>query len=492
MRLALALALIGCGGERAASAPQPGVAPALDALIAGVASGSLQALGAAVAEPIGVPLHHAKPIWKLAGAKGHLVGVDAGGGLVVWDAKTARPVATFQSAITRPERIAIAPDGGRLALCANKACELIDLDTGAGQMIDAGAPVVGCAWFPDGRLGIAAANLALYEAKTLLPIEPLSPSEPPASLAIGASGFVAIATTLGSVWYWSGKGGEPPRLVAAHLDPTLPIAIGPREHYAYQIDHEGHIHAWLLDRLEAPGHGQFPADATDVLRDWVVTPRGLVDPDTDRPVLAIADTAVAWGDQLATLRGDTATLWTFGGLLIGHSNAIVAIVPRGDRLLTAARDGLAIVWKNGAIVRTFARADAPLVGTGFVTDTRIATGDAEGHVHLYDIDSGTELAHFDYEADLACLVVQPDGRVAVATTAGQLETRDAVLTHPQPLATSPCRPGTPIATAGDWRITGDASGALRLHPLTSQAAIARACGILRRFERSDELGAACR
>jgi hypothetical protein len=66
-----------------------------------------------------------------------------------------------------------------------------------------------------------------------------------------------------------------------------------------------------------------------------------------------------------------------------------------------------------------------------------------------------------------------------------------VLTHPLALASSPCPTGPPTATMGDWRITGDAHGAVRLHPLTAQTAVLRACGILRRFDRAAEL-AACR
>ena len=384
-------------------------------MIASLQRGSLAELADAVAEPIGVPLHHDRPLWRLAGAKGHLVGVDARGGLVVWDAKTARPVARFQATGAAPEQIAISPDGQRLALCAGPNAELIDLDTGAPTPLSTRAPIATCGWLPDGRFAlVTAAGVETFDAKTLAPLETLPATEP----------------------------------------------VG----------------------LIAP----------DSFRGWAVTPRGLVDPATDRPVLALPDSVVAFGDQVATLRGDTATLWTFGGLLIGHSDAITAIVPRGDRVLTASRDGLAIVWKNGAIQHAMPRAAAPLVGAGFVTDTRIATGDAAGLVQLWDVDSATELARWTYPAGLACLAVQADGRVAVATLDRQDETRDAVLTHPQPLAAAPCKAGlAPAVTMGDWQITGDAAGRLRLRPLGLQTARARACGILRRFERNAEVGAAC-
>ena len=453
--LALALAATACGGGARTADPAPaGIAPAIDALVAAVRAGALPALDV-VAEPIGVPLHHDRPLWRVAGAKGHVVGVDAGGGIVVWDARSARPLARFQATTITPEQIAIAPDGQRLALCAGPNAEVIDLDTGASAPLSTHAPIVGCAWFPDGRLAIAAAGLETFDAKQLAPLEPMDIAEPPATLAIDATGAVAITTTTGARWLWSGKGGDPPKLVEASTAPKQ------------------------------------PADALDAAGRWVVTPRGLVDPGTDRPVLAIPDTIAAFGDQLVTARGDAAMLWSFGGLLIGHSDAITSIVPRGERLLTASRDGLAIVWKNGAIQHAMPRAAAPLVGAGFVTDTRLAAGDASGEVHLWDIDSGADLAHWTYPAGLACLVVQPDGRIAVATIDHQYETRDAVLTHPSPLASSPCATAPPTATMGDWRITGDASGALRLHPLSVQTAVARACGILRRFDRADEL-AACR
>ena len=455
--IAIAIAVGACGGEPAPAPPPPtGIMPAVDTLIAAVRDRTLARLDM-VAEPIGVPLHHDKPLWRVAGAKGHVVGVDAGGGIIVWDARTARPLARFQAGLKAPERIAIAPDGARLAVCAGSNAEVIDLDTGAISPLSTRTPIVGCAWFPDGRFAIAAAALETFDPKQLAPLDPLPIADLPATLAIDGAGAVAITTAHGSLWQWSGKGGDPPTLGDGAARPV--------------------------------GHAP---DELGTLGRWRVTPRGLVEPGTDRPVLAIPDTVAAFGEQLVTMRGDVVTLWTFAGLLIGHSDAITAIVPRGERLLTASRDGLAIVWKNSAIQHVLPRATAGLVGAGFVTDTRLVAGDASGEVHLWDIDSGADLAHWTYPGGLACLAVQSDGRVAVATVDQQFETRDAVLTHPLPLATAPCTPGPagPVVM-GDWRITGDAAGNLRLHPVSAAAAIARACGILRRFDRADALPA-CR
>lgn len=410
MKLLAIAVLAACGGEPAPLTPPHGGAPALDALIAALQRPSLAALDAIVAEPIGVPLVHRAPLWRMAGAKGHVAGVDATGGVVVWDARTARPLARFQSAIPAPTHIAIAPDGAHLALCGTAELDILDLDTGATHRIDT-APIDECAWLADGRLR---AGVATYDAKTFEPIA--TPDDAPDAA------------------------------------PPPPVAFPP----------------------------------------FTPTARGLVDPTTDRPVLALADAVAAWGDQLVTLHDDVATLWTFGGLLIGHSDAIVAIAPRGDRLLTAARDGHAIVWRNGAIEHRLPRAPAALVGAGFVSDRLVATGDANGHAQVYDVGDVREIAHVDVAPDLACLVVQADGRIATATTTGVFETRDAMLEHPAPLATSPCPTGPPVATAGEWRITGDSAGAIRLHPVSLRAAIARACGILRRFDREGDAGAVCR
>ncbi len=366
--LALAL-LVACGGERVAPAPSiEGVAPAVDALIAAVKTPSLAKLDAIITEPIAMPLHHATKLWQLAGAKLRLAGVDAGGGVIVWDGRTGRPIAQYRSAITAPEKIAISPDGEHLELCAGATAEVIELGTGVKKLVDGG---------------------------------------------------------------------------------TCPVETKDR---------------------------------------WVAAPRGLLDPETDKPVLAIPDAVALFGDALATLKDDTATLWTFGGLLIGHSDAIVSIVARDERLLTASRDGTAIVWKNSAIQHVLPRAASPLVGAGFVTDTRIVVGDADGNATLWDLDSSTALAHWTYPGGLSCLVVQRDGNVAVATRDGQLETRDAVLTHPQPLAASPCGGLATSVVVGEWKITGDAQGNLRIHPTTLGGAVARACGILRRFDRADEAG----
>ncbi len=364
--LALVTALAACGHESPSSISLAGVAPAVDALIAAVKSGSVARLDPLIAEPIGVPLRHPTKLWRLAGAKTRLAGVDAGGGVVLWDARTARPLARYRSAVTAPEQIAISLDGEKLELCGAGVVEIIELGTGVAKL-DTGT--------------------CTQESKER----------------------------------------------------------------------------------------------------FVATPRGLVDPESDRPVLAIPDTVALMGDALATLGADdTATLWTFGGLLIGHSDAIVSIVPRDDRLLTASRDGLAIVWKNSAIQHVLPRATSPLVGAGFVTDTRAAVGDADGNATLYDLDSSAALAHWSYPGGLACLVVLRDGHVAVATKDGQFESRDAVLAHPTPLAAAPCTPATATsAMAGEWKITGDDHGNLRIHPTTLAGAVARACGILRRFDRAD-------
>lgn len=422
MQLALPalVALAACSTAPPPSPPeQRGRVPAVDALVDAVIANKLEPIAAIVAEPIAAPLPHVAPLVMLAGAKDRLVGYDAKGGVLVWDPKSARPLARFQPT-TSAKQIALSPDGNWLALCGD---EVVALEVASGTEIHTynDAPI-GCGWFADGRLGVAGSSgLRIFDAKTISPVDTL-PIEGARQVSVGATG-AEIVTASGAVWTWSGKGGEQPVLdETAHRDPTHAIVIGGED---------------VADAISADGR-------------WVVTPRGLVDPTTNQPVLAIPGLAAGWSDQAAALTPDGgAVVYAFGGFLIGHSGPIVAIASRGEDLLTASADGYAIVWRNASIAARTPRSDSPLVAAGWLDDHHFATRDAQGRERRYDAKTG-----------------EPDGE-----------------------ATAPLTSQT-SANVGAWRITGDAAGALRLHALSLDAASARACGILRRFGRGDE--ASCR
>ena len=435
------LVLAACGrASEPAPPPQTGHAPAVDALIQAIATGDLAKL-VTVGEPIAAPLQASGLTWLL-GAHDHVVGLDAHGTATVWDAKSARPLGRYAT-LPDPVHVAISPDGARLVVCGAERSAVLELAGGRLRPMIQNVPIVGCGFLPDQRLVIVTTELIVFDGKTLQQVDDQGTGGTPASLAIGPAGTVAVARTDGRVWRWSGKGGDPPTIVDAHADRTAPIAFGPRERYLYQVIGDAMV-TWQPDALDQPPQpSTLPPGAP--FRDWVTTPRGLVDPDTGAPVLAIPDATAAFADQVAALHADgTAELWTFGGILVGHSQAITAIVPHGDRVLTTGLDGLALIWRDGQIAVRLPRGPQPLLAADWVDDDHVAVRDATS------------------------------GRIYQVSTGAQTGTTDLPLSS----ATS--------AQTGEWTITGDAHGQLRLRPVTIEAAVARACGLVRRFDRLDE------
>jgi WD40 repeat protein len=232
-----------------------------------------------------------------------------------------------------------------------------------------------------------------------------------------------------------------------------------------------------------------------------------------RPLVLGADgagavTALAWspdGARVASAHVDGSTrLWdvaTGAALAVrpdprpvdepGDHEGHLALAFAGDgATLYAARPaGETLVLAAGDLAT---RATLPGRLLAVAADGTLATAIGDGGVLIHPPGGGAPITLAAGAGAALAAAFADDGRLAVAHVGGTVELW-AARGHERiaTLTASGLGPATALAFTGAHLAVGHASGALRLHPTTPAAAVARACGIAARFGRARETAAYC-
>ncbi|MBL9016185.1 MAG: protein kinase [Myxococcales bacterium] len=429
---------------------------------------------ALTAGPPLVPLRHEGVIKYFTSVGDTLIGVDDARELVLWSARSGKPLGSHPSALPQPERPRASPDGKRVVVCGfDPIGEVFELATGAHVTFEAKADFAGCAFLPDGRVITAADDVALRDPATGAVVKRFSLPARASSLALGPDGRVAVTTIDGTLWLWSGGeptaiatklplGGTsafdrtgtilysnghdqivrafdlanpsaPPRVVfenttaqlaALVVDPaTDRAAVGMWDHdgarhsrvFGAPANLDGNIQAWtgtwgVFDRLG-------PLAITDVERGGIVLP--LTAHAGETHVVEVV------GDRIASASRDGAAfLWDAAsgaetGMLLGHTGEIVAALARGDLLLTASHDGTARVWDSSGAPIAVVPGPRELTAAVWLDDARFVVGDLGGHVRTIEARTGKILSDVDAGAPVSALAAG-HGRLAIGTLGGAL------------------------------------------------------------------------
>ncbi len=164
--------------------------------------------------------------------------------------------------------------------------------------------------------------------------------------------------------------------------------------------------------------------------------------------------------------------------LFADGDAIFAVRPAGTTRVLAAADLSARGMLDG---RVLAR-----------TPGRQVRALGEGTVIVKDARGERRLA--GHRAAITAAVLSSDGAwLATASVDGSVRLWDPAREDPTRLVIAPVGLGTPVtlAFAGGGLVIGFSSGGVRLVPITPAGALARACGVARRFGRTADVTPWC-
>ncbi|MEM1011173.1 MAG: hypothetical protein AAGI46_03005 [Planctomycetota bacterium] len=102
--------------------------------------------------------------------------------------------------------------------------------------------------------------------------------------------------------------------------------------------------------------------------------------------------------------------------LNGHSDVVLDLAVRGDRIASTSRDGTVRAWNatTGEELGTF-RHGYKVFAVAFVSDNVIAAGDDFGRVLLWNLVTGEKMHTIQaHEKRVRDLVVSPDGRLILS------------------------------------------------------------------------------
>ena len=442
-----------------------------------------------------VPLRHDGVIKWFASAGDRLIGVDDARAVVIWDAKSGAQLASYPSELPQPERPRVSPDGTRVVVCGfDRIGEVFELATGKHQTFEAPVDFAGCAFLPDGRIVTAADTIAVRDPGTGAVVETFALPARANSLALAATGAIAVTTIDGTLWLRTtgapitvptkaplgatsafdrtgttlyNNGNDQVVRAFSVADPSAPpreIFKDNRSHLATVLtspdgdrvgvgmwDLDGGRHSRLIDAAHPEGielDGNIDGWANS--SSWAVIdrfgPLALADVTTAGTVLpltahAVEATSLVVGDRLASASRDgPAFLWDIAsgdatGMLLGHSGEIVVTAVHGDRILTAAHDGSARLWSasDGRQLLVIP-GTSELTAAIWIDRGRIALGDLAGHVRTFEVPSGRLVSDVSFASPISALAVSPDlARVAVGTLGGELREGDRTIAGPGPV-----------------------------------------------------------
>jgi WD40 repeat protein len=282
------------------------------------------------------------PVVALAAAGGRALLAGADGRARAFDLETGRAILDAPAHEADIVTVAVAPNG-RLGATASRdrTFKLWDLERGAAVAHDDGPRVLGVAWDGDQIVTATAPRFAVAAAGGALATAGDDGKVELGGHAFGrhAGGATAVAV--------SADGG---RLLSAGLDGRVALWDVRRRHRIALADHGDPV---LAAALSADGHHGAAADDTG--RVFVVDRHGKTTRlgRHDGPATAVAVSAdgkrvVSGGDDHTVRVWDLAT--RHATVLSGHRAAVTAVAVLGDLLLSAGKDGLILLWRDGAEV----------------------------------------------------------------------------------------------------------------------------------------------
>ncbi|NWF70481.1 MAG: protein kinase [Chloroflexi bacterium] len=363
------------------------------------------------------------PVWSVAYAAGEL-GVFAGDDdneVVQWSFETGQIARRYQGHSARVTRIALSPDGTRMATTGEDSSVILwDVATGAvlHRFLGHTAVIYGLDYSPNGTQLLSGSwdgTLRLWDIDSGAQMTRLQTSTEVLSVAYSPNGTLALAGLEdGSLLLWDTQSGQVVRRMTGHSAAVTALAFSPDGTLALSGSEDYGVILWDLASgnllLQMGGAASAQGHSNGVL---TVAFR----PDGQQ--------AVSGG------RDNTLIIWdlTTGGQLtrlFGHTFHVTgaAYSPDGRQIISSSRDNLLILWDaaSGQEIRRFEGHTDWALGVAFSPDgQRIASSGADTTVMLWDVSSGTRLQTFEgHTAQVFSVAYSPDGRYLLSASGDRM------------------------------------------------------------------------
>jgi WD40 repeat protein/tRNA A-37 threonylcarbamoyl transferase component Bud32 len=451
-------------------------APELLGIVPGTPSQEArQALFDALAGPAMLLLNHSGSVTNFAVSPGGtlLAGTGDDRKLFLWNARSGRRLAVFDSRLERPHQVRFSPDGRWLSLCGGQpGAELFEVASGKRTPLPTRLPPW-CEFAADGTFVTAAEDLVLHDPATGSARRFELP-RPSRRLAAGKAGTLAVALNDGSMRVFSGGAfrelagpgaistsiafdgsGSSLTLIRTGGEGLLWSTEGwaPR-----QISWSPPGHAIASRARFAPGGallavplwgeeavrtlvfdaktGEQVADVPVFAQEWAGPdrffadargPLQLIDARDGQVALTLRGhrdevKAAAWlGDAVVSASRDhDEFLWDLSGLFLGHTGEVVGVSLANGRLLSAGLDGTVRLWSaSGKELWTLRQGSAATRASFSADGASVLAGFLDGEVRLMETASGTSRVLFHAAGPVT--VARLEGRHAlVAALDGSL------------------------------------------------------------------------
>jgi WD40 repeat protein len=348
-------------------------------------------------------LHHGDNVQRVAvspdGTRLASAGSEAA---VLWDAATGRRVLTLPGQLS--DAVAFSPDGSRVAVSTfNDTVTVWDARSGKvvstlGKQAHALSEET-VAFSPDGkRLALAGSDNAVkvWDVDTGRRALTLDADDLCHGVAFSPDGKRLASSSKGAVLVWDMESGKVVLTCRGHGKWVNGVAFSPDGTRLASAGEDRTVRVWDAaggkELFACKGH-------TDAVRAVAFSPDGrrLASASADRTV-KVWDPAT--GKEEVTLRG--------------HTDAVTGVVftPDGSRLVSGSRDGTVRVWAPAAQEARTLRYGQDVTGVAFSPDgRRVAAGGADRAVKVWDAATGKEELNLTGATDrVECVAFSPDGR----------------------------------------------------------------------------------
>ncbi len=426
----------------------------------------------------GVALGHEAPVESVAFSPDgtRLLSASTDGGLILWDAETAQPLLLLQAHILPVTSVVFTPDGqGALSGSWDQSVILWDLQAGepiqtfGGLGSDAGhrGRVSAVRVSTDGVRAVSGSTdgLIVWDLMAGELLRRIPQAGAVEALDISPDGQQAlVGTEDNNVTLWDLNTGQPLGDFAGHLASVRAVAFSRDGKQALSASRDGAVLLWdltegrLAGRLESVdgmGHslvinalrftpdGRYAVtvsdDETAIL--WDLSLRvplrtlglegehaGPVNDVALHPSGGVAAVGVEDGSVLLWALRDSAVIWQQTAAAVGAESAVVQVAASADstRLLAAMEEEGLLVCNTESCANPVPLplpetdiADGVRLRSAVISPegTRALSGDDQGRVLLWDLETGAVLRVLDGHTDeVRAVVFMPDGRRALSAS----------------------------------------------------------------------------